>query len=249
MNQARNTEDREVALVTGAARGIGLATTRRLLEDGFHVVMVDQNEETLAASAAALRETSNAVEHQALSITDRAAVAAIVARLPRIDVLVNNAAIFWDGKFDAATEADYQKMYEVNVVGTFVMSQEAAKVMQRGARIVNVASRAYLAGYAHSAYITSKAGVIGLTRSMAIDLAERGILVNAIAPGLIETDMFRSLTPERQQELIAKQPTRTVGQPEDIANGIAFFASPRTRNVTGQILTLDGGRSMGIAIY
>jgi NAD(P)-dependent dehydrogenase (short-subunit alcohol dehydrogenase family) len=80
--------------------------------------------------------------------------------------------------------------------------------MQRGARIVNVASRAYLAGYAHSPYITSKAGVIGLTRSMAIDLAERGIFVNAIAPGLIETDMFRSLTPERQQELIAKQPTR-----------------------------------------
>ncbi|MDP3898112.1 MAG: SDR family oxidoreductase, partial [Mesorhizobium sp.] len=73
--------------------------------------------------------------------------------------------------------------------------------------------------------------------------------VNAIAPGLIETDMFRSLTPERQQELIAKQPTREVGQPEDIANGIAFFADPRTRNVTGQLLTLDGGRSMGISIY
>ena len=99
------------------------------------------------------------------------------------------------------------------------------------------------------AYGTSKAGLIGLTRAMAIDLAERGILVNAIAPGLIETDMFRSLTPERQEELIAKQPTKTVGQPEDIANAIAFFADPRTRNVTGQLLTLDGGRSMGISIY
>ena len=140
-------------------------------------------------------------------------------------------------------------MYDVNVVGTFIVSQEAAKVMKRGARIVNIASRAYLAGYAHAPYITSKAGVVGLTRSMAIDLAERGIAVNAIAPGLIETDMFRSLTPERQQELIAKQPTKEVGQPEDIANGIAFFASPRTRNVTGQILTLDGGRSMGISLY
>jgi 3-oxoacyl-[acyl-carrier protein] reductase len=84
---------------------------------------------------------------------------------------------------------------------------------------------------------------------MAIDLAERGILVNSVAPGLIETDMFRSLTPERQQELIAKQPTKEVGQPEDIANGVAFFANPRTRNVTGQILTLDGGRSMGITLY
>lgn len=243
------TDDREVALVTGAARGIGLATTRRLLDDGFHVVMVDQNAAVLEASAAALRETTNAVEHHALSITDRAAVAALVASLPRLDVLVNNAAIFWDGTFDTQTDDDYRKMYDVNVVGSFIVAQEAARVMQRGARIINVASRAYLAGYAHSAYITSKAGVLGLTRGMAIDLAERGILVNAIAPGLIETEMFRSLTPERQQELIAKQPTKTVGQPEDIANGIAFFASPRTRNVTGQILTLDGGRSMGIAIY
>lgn len=242
-------QDREIAVVTGAARGIGLATTRRLLEDGFHVVMVDRSAETLAEAAAALARDSNAVSHQALSITDRPAVEALLSALPRLDVLVNNAAIFWDGKFDAVTEDDFRKMYEVNVIGSFVMAQEAVKKMGRGGRIINVASRAYLAGYAHAPYITSKAGVIGLTRAMAIDLAERGILVNAVAPGLIETEMFRSLTPERQQELIAKQPTKTVGQPEDIANGIAFFASPRTRNVTGQILTLDGGRSMGITVY
>ncbi len=243
------TTDREVALVTGAGQGIGLATTKRLLDDGFHVVMVDRNPEPLTGHALQLKMASNAVEHHALSITDRGAVAALIASLPRLDVVVNNAAIFWDGKFDNATEDDFRKMYDVNVVGTFIVSQEAAKVMKRGARIVNIASRAYLAGYAHAPYITSKAGVVGLTRSMAIDLAERGIAVNAIAPGLIETDMFRSLTPERQQELIAKQPTKEVGQPEDIANGIAFFASPRTRNVTGQILTLDGGRSMGISLY
>ena len=242
-------KEKEVALVTGAGRGIGLATTKRLLEDGFHVVMVDLADEPLATNAAALKAASNSVEHHALSITDRPAVAKLIASLPRLDVLVNNAAVFWDGKFDAVTEDDFRKMYDVNVVGTFVMAQEAAKVMKRGARIINVASRAYLAGYAHSPYVTSKAGAVGLTRGMAIDLAEKGIFVNAIAPGLIETDMFRSLTPERQAELIAKQPTKEVGQPEDIANGIAFFASPRTRNVTGQILTLDGGRSMGISIY
>ncbi|MEI5676996.1 SDR family oxidoreductase [Mesorhizobium sp. CGMCC 1.15528] len=241
--------NKEVALVTGAGRGIGLATTQRLLDDGFHVVMVDLNAEPLATNAAALLEAGGSVEHHAISITDRAAVSALIASLPRLDVLVNNAAVFWDGKFDDVCEDDFKKMYEVNVIGAFVMAQEAIKVMKRGARIVNVASRAYLAGYAHSPYITSKAGAVGLTRGMAFDLAERGIFVNAIAPGLIETDMFRSLTPERQQELIAKQPTKEVGQPEDIANGIAFFASPRTRNVTGQILTLDGGRSMGISIY
>ena len=242
-------KQKETALVTGAGRGIGLATTKRLLEDGFHVVMVDLNEEPLATNAAALRSAPNSVEHHALSVTDRAAVSKLIGSLPRLDVLVNNAAVFWDGKFDAITDDDFRKMYEVNVIGGFVMAQEAAKVMKRGARIINIASRAYLAGYAHAPYITSKAGAVGLTRGMAIDLAERGIFVNAIAPGLIETDMFRSLTPERQQELIAKQPTREVGQPEDIANGIAFFADPRTRNVTGQILTLDGGRSMGISLY
>ncbi len=241
--------DKEWALVTGAGQGIGLATARRLLEDGFHVVMVDRNPEPLATAAGVLREQNHSVEHHALSITDRAAVAALMASLPRLDVLVNNAAIFWDGKFNDITEDDFKAMYEVNVVGTFIMSQEAVKVMKRGARIVNVASRAYLAGYAHAPYITSKAGTMGLTRGMAFDLAEKGILVNAIAPGLVETDMFRSLTPERQQELIAKQPTKTVGQPEDIANGIAFFADRRTRNVTGQILILDGGRSMGISLY
>lgn len=238
-----------VALVTGAGRGIGLATTERLLDDGFHVVMVDRGAEPLATNVGRLRAASNSVEHHVLSVTDRAAVAALIGALPRLDVLVNNAAIFWDGKFDAITEDDFRKMYEVNVIGAFVMAQEAAKRMERGARIINVASRAYLAGYAHAPYITSKAGAIGLTRSMAIDLAPRGIFVNAIAPGLIETEMFRSLTPERQRELIDKQPTKEVGQPEDIANGIAFFASPRTRNVTGQILTLDGGRSMGVSIY
>lgn len=242
-------KEKEVALVTGAGRGIGLATTKRLLEDGFHVVMVDLASEPLATNASALKSASNSVEHHALSITDRNAVQALIASLARLDVLVNNAAVFWDGKFDAITEDDFRKMYEVNVIGAFIMAQEAAKVMQRGARIVNIASRAYLAGYAHAPYITSKAGVVGLTRGMAIDLAEKGIFVNAIAPGLIETEMFRSLPPERQQELIAKQPTKEVGQPEDIANGIAFFADPRTRNLTGQILTLDGGRSMGISIY
>lgn len=241
--------EKEVALVTGAGRGIGLATTKRLLEDGFHVVMIDRNAEILSQAAEAMKEVSNSVEHHALSVTDRAAVAAMIGSLPRVDVLVNNAAVFWDGKFDDVSEDDFRKMYEVNVIGAFVMSQEAIKVMKSGGRIVNIASRAYLAGYAHSPYITSKAGAVGLTRGMAIDLAERGIFVNAIAPGLIETDMFRSLTPERQQELIAKQPTKTVGQPEDIANGIAFFADPRTRNVTGQLLTLDGGRSMGISLY
>lgn len=242
-------KEQEIALVTGAGQGIGLATVERLLDDGFYVVMVDRNVEPLTGTAKRLLAEGKTLEHHALSITDRPAVAALIGALPRLDVLVNNAAVFWDGKFDTVTEDDFKAMYDVNVVGTFVMAQEAIKKMQRGGRIINVASRAYLAGYAHAPYVTSKAGTIGLMRGMAMDLAEKGIFVNAVAPGLIETDMFRSLTPERQQELISKQPTKTIGQPEDIANGIAFFADHRTKNITGQIMTLDGGRSMGISLY
>ncbi len=236
------------ALITGAGGGIGRATARRLAEEGYALVLVDQKEGPLEETRASLRDDADVVT-TVLSITDRAAVDALVGSLKRLDVLVNNAAIFWDGKFDAHTEEDFRQMYEVNVIGTFVMAQEAIKRMGEDGRIINIASRAYLAGYAHAAYGTSKAGVIGLTRSMAMDLAERRIMVNAIAPGLIETEMFRSLTPARQEELIAKQPTGLLGQPDDIANAIAFFADPRTRNVTGQILTLDGGRSVGISLY
>jgi 3-oxoacyl-[acyl-carrier protein] reductase len=236
------------ALVTGAGGGIGRAAALRLAEEGYALVLVDLKDAPLNETLGALPEGTE-VQTAVLSITDRAAVSALIGGLDRLDVLVNNAAIFWDGKFDAHTEDDFRKMYEVNVIGTFVMSQEAIKRMSEDGRIINIASRAYLAGYAHAAYGTSKAGVIGLTRSMSMDLADHRIMVNAIAPGLIETEMFRSLTPERQEELIAKQPTKMLGQPEDIANGIAFFADPRTRNVSGQILTLDGGRSVGISLY
>jgi len=236
------------ALVTGAGGGIGRATALRLAEEGYALVLVDLKEAPLNDTLGVLPEGTDVLT-AALSVTDRAAVSALIAGLDRLDVLVNNAAIFWDGKFDAHTEDDFRKMYEVNVIGTFVMAQEAIKRMGEDGRIINIASRAYLAGYAHAAYGTSKAGVIGLTRSMSMDLAGRRIMVNAIAPGLIETEMFRSLSPERQEELIAKQPTKMLGQPEDIANGIAFFADPRTRNVSGQILTLDGGRSVGISLY
>ena len=175
--------DKQTALVTGAGRGIGLANGEATAGGRFDV-MVDLAAEPMNSEAAKLREAYQSVEHHVLSITDRAAVSTLMARVKRLDVLVNNAAVFWDGKFDAVTEDDFKAMYEVNVVGTFVMSQEALKTMKRGGRIVNVASRAYLAGYAHAPYITSKAGTSGLTRGMAIDLAEKGIFVNAIAPGL-----------------------------------------------------------------
>lgn len=242
-------QDLPVAIVTGAARGIGLATARRLLEDGFHVVMTDVLADKVRAEAAALATEGHSVEGHALDITDRDAVATLIDGLPRIDAVINNAAIFWDGEFDEISEKDFTDMFEVNVVGSFVVAQEAAKRLKRGGKIVNIASRAFLAGRAHAPYIASKAGVVGLTRAMAAELAPDGILVNCIAPGLIETEMFRSLPVDRQEQLIGLLPTKTVGQPEDIANAASFFAAPRTQNVTGQVLLCDGGRSVGISTY
>jgi 3-oxoacyl-[acyl-carrier protein] reductase len=239
----------QVALVTGAARGIGLAIAHRLLEDGFHVVMVDRNAAQVEQAAQTLSQRQLPAEGHGIDVTDRPAVAGLIARLDRLDVLVNNAAIFWDGHFETATEEDFTRMFEVNVVGSFIAAQEAVKRLQRNGRIINIASRAFLAGRAHAAYTASKSAVVGLTRAMAVDLASRGIYVNCIAPGLIETEMFRSLTADRQKELIALQPTNTVGQPEDIANAVAFFASPRTQYLTGQVMIVDGGRSLGVSTY
>jgi len=237
----------EIALVTGASRGIGKATAERLAEDGFEVVVADIDGAGALAVAAELSARGHAATAATLNIRDRAAVAGLLKGLRRIDVVVNNAAIFWDGAFDATTEDDFAKMYDINVIGTFVVAQEASRLMTRGGRIINIASRAFLGGKAHAAYATSKAAVVGLTRSMAIDLVGQEIAVNAVAPGLVETAMFRSATPALQEAMLKTLLTPYLGQPEDIANGVAYFASPRTRYVTGQVLIIDGGRSLGVS--
>jgi 3-oxoacyl-[acyl-carrier protein] reductase len=240
-------QEREIALVTGAGRGIGKATAQRLAEDGFEVVVVDIDGKGAMAVAAELTALGHVASGASLNIRDRAAVSKLLKGLRRLDVVVNNAAIFWDGAFETTTEDDFLKMFDVNVVGTFIVAQEASRLMGKGGRIINIASRAYLGGRAHAAYSTSKAAVVGLTRSMAIDLVGQEIAVNAVAPGLIETDMFRSATPTLQAQLLKTLPTSYLGQPEDIANGVAYFASSRTKYVTGQVLIIDGGRSLGVS--
>lgn len=235
----------ETVLVTGAARGIGRATARRLAMDGFDVVLADINGDDVHETAAAIAAGGQSARGAQLDIRDRAAVSALLDTMPRIDVVVNNAAIFWDGPFESATVADMTEMFEVNVVGMFIVAQEAARRMKPGGRIVNISSRAYLGGASHAAYTASKAAVVGLTRGMAVDLATRGITVNAVAPGLVETPMFRSLSPERQRDIVKLQLSGTIGAPEDLAHAIAFFASPGARYCTGQVLVMDGGKSLG----
>ena len=234
-----------VAFVTGGAQGIGRAIAGRLAEDGCHVVVADLQANAAEQAAADIAAGGGKAEAIGLDIRDRAAVSAAFDRLPRIDVAVNNAGIFTDRPFFELTEQDFDLAHQINVVGLFIVAQEAAKRMEEGGRIINIASRAFLGARGHAHYVASKAAVVGLTRAMAIELAARGIAVNAVAPGLIDTPILRALSEERMKYQLSLQPTGKAGQPEDIANAVAFFAAPRTGFVTGQTLLVDGGKSLG----
>jgi len=237
--------DKRLALVTGGAGGMGLATVERLARDGFAVVLVDRDGPLAEREAARLRGEGLDVECRVLDLTDEAAVRALVRSLPPLSALVNNAGIFDERKFFEVTNDDFRRAYDVNLIAVAMLTQEVAKTMPEGGRIVNIASRAYLGAKNHPHYVASKAAVVGYTRASAMELAPRGILVNAIAPGLIDTPILRALTPERLAQQLALQPTGKAGRPEDIAQAVSFLVSPHTDFITGQVLFVDGGKSLG----
>ena len=234
-----------VALVTGGASGMGLATVERLARDGFTVAMVDRDRALAEREAQRLVAAGLPVQAHVLDLTDEAAVRALVQRLSPIQVLVNNAGIFDERKFDVVSSDDFRRAYEVNLIAAATLTQAVSHQMPDGGRIVNIASRAYLGARNHPHYVASKAALVGYTRASAMELAQRGILVNAIAPGLIDTPILRALTPERLAAQLALQPTGKAGRPEDIAQAVSFFASAQTGFITGQVLFVDGGKSLG----
>jgi len=237
--------EKPLVLVTGGASGMGRAIVERMARDGWRVVMADFNGELAERETQVLRAAGLDVECRAIDLTDEAAVRAMVQQLPPLVALVNNAGIFDERAFLDVTSADFRRMYEVNLLAVATLTQEAARKMVDGARIVNIASRAYLGAKNHAHYVASKAALVGYTRASAMELAPRGIMVNAIAPGLIDTPLLRALSPERLAAQLALQPTGAAGRPEDIAHAVAFFASPSTCFVTGQVLFVDGGKSLG----
>ncbi len=241
MNDVAN---KQVAFVTGAAQGIGLATAARLARDGFHVVAMDRSAGVKDAVARLQQQGLDVVPAE-VDICDRAAVVAALAAQPRVDVMVCAAGIYNDAALMNLTEDAFRQMLEVNVIGTFIPAQEAARRMKAGGRIVTISSRGALGGTRFAHYVASRAAVIGLTRAMAMELRDAQIAVNSVAPGFTDTPMTRSAPPEMFAAWEKIEPSGKAASPDDIANAIAFLSSPATHFITGQTLFVDGGKSLG----
>ncbi|MGO4305965.1 SDR family NAD(P)-dependent oxidoreductase [Cupriavidus sp. RAF12] len=264
MTMAYSLEGRH-ALVTGGGRGIGAAIARRLLADGASVTLLGRDAKTLDATVSALGASVTAgAQLGAVSadITDAASVAHAFARAAEargtIALLVNNAGQAHSAPFGKTDLALWQRMLDVNLTGTFLCMQAALPGMQAAGwgRIVNVASTAGLIGYGYvSAYCAAKHGVIGLTRALALELASKGITVNAVCPGYTETDIVRDAVAnivgktgrteeQARAELAARNPQRRLVQPDEVADAVAWLCQPSASAITGQAVPVAGGEVM-----
>jgi len=241
----------QVAVITGAGRGIGRAIALKFGAEGANVVCVSRTAENSAKIAHEIRALGRKAWAHAVDVADASAVGAaaekILAEAGRVDVLVNNAGITRDGLLMRMSEADWDAVLNTNLKGAFLFTKAFARAFlkQRSGRIINIASVVGLIGNAGQCnYAASKAALIGFTKSVARELASRGITANAVAPGFINTDMTSDLTDPLRAEMLKNIPLATLGQPEDIAAAALFLASPAARYVTGQVLTVDGGMTM-----
>lgn len=239
-----------VALITGSASGMGRQTAQRFAENGAAIVINDIDAEKVRATVDEFRERGLRAFGAVADISNKAAVDAmvqsVIGEFGQIDVLVNNAGMERAGALRKLSEADWDITVNVNLKGTFLCTQavHGHMVNNKHGRIINIASRAWLGGAGQSPYSSAKAGVVGMTRALAIELGRSGITVNCIAPGLIHTPMWDELPEKDQQFLLTRQPTGKLGSPDDIAETVLFLADDEAGFVSGQVLYVCGGRSL-----
>lgn len=236
------------ALVTGSTRGIGRAIAQTLADAGARVAVVGRDQ---GRAAAAAEEIGNGAQGFACDVSDAAAVTALVEDVERafgqLDILVNNAGITRDNLLLRLKDDDWDAVLDANLKAAFVAMRAATRGMmkRRWGRIINLSSVVGITGNKGQAnYAASKAGLVGLSKSVAKELASRNVLVNVVAPGFIHTDMTQAMTPEARATLSAQIPMERLGRPEDIAGVVCFLASDYASYITGQVLVVDGGLVM-----
>jgi 3-oxoacyl-[acyl-carrier protein] reductase len=241
----------KVALVTGGAQGIGEAISMALAKEGASIAVLDVNLEKAQETAANIKKLgvdSEAFKCDVSNTSDvEATVEKVVDRFKKIDILVNNAGVTRDNLLIRMSEQEWDLVIAINLKGTFNFTQKVGRIMmkQRAGTIVNISSVIGLMGNAgQTNYSASKAGVIGITKSVAKELASRNVRVNAVCPGFIQTAMTDKLTPEVKAKMLEFIPARTMGTPQDVANVVLFLASDMSNYVTGETIRIDGGMAM-----
>ena len=240
-----------VALVTGASRGIGEAVARRLAAEGAHVIAAARTAAALEKLVGEIAAAGGSASALTMDLSDAASIEAgakqALASPAGVDVLVNNAGVTEDNLILRMSREAWDRVLGTNLTGTFLLTQAIVKgmVRKRYGRIVNIASVVGIMGNPGQAnYAASKAGLIGLTKSVARELASRNITCNAVAPGFIETEMTQKMTPQAREALAGQIPAGRLGSPEDVANAVAFLASEAASYITGHVLTVSGGLAM-----
>ncbi len=241
----------QIAVITGAGRGIGRAIALKFAAEGADVSCVSRSLENAEKTAGEVRVLGRRAWAHAVDVADSPAVAAVAERIlaeaGKVDILVNNAGITRDGLLMRMSDEDWDSVLDTNLKGAFSFTKAFSRSLlkQRSGRIVNISSVIGLIGNPGQCnYAASKAALIGFTKSAAREFASRGITVNAVAPGFIETDMTAALTAELKTELLKRIPLNRLGQPEDVAEAALFLAGSGARYITGQVLTIDGGMVM-----
>ncbi len=242
------TTDNKVALVTGAGRGIGKSIAELLANKGLHVICVSRSANSCGTVAEAINESGGSAESLAVDVADKQAVAAASEQFLKahgtVDILINNAGITRDGLLFRMSDEDWDDVIATNLTSCFSWIKNLARPMtrKRWGRIINISSVIGLNGNAGQAnYAAAKAGMIGLTKSLAKEFAARSVTVNAVAPGFIETDMTSELKEDQQKAILGLIPLKRMGTVEEIAHMTGFLASEEAGYITGQVFTVDGG--------